>query len=118
MIKYRQLNSILNLDGKKHIVHITSWAQQRLNEQELAQFNIDFENFLLHVDQAIANGDIVKLPEITETFNTSVGLINVVVGEEFLFKDGYQQDSKYAFWQNRMSQDPEITYYPMEIISS
>lgn len=116
MIKYRQLNSILNLDGKNYVVHITGWAQQRLNEQELAQFNIDFESFLLHVDQAVANGDIVKLPEITETINTSVGSIEIVIGEQYLIKEGFPQHPEYAFWQNRMSQDSEITYYPMEII--
>jgi hypothetical protein len=117
MIKYRQLNSILNLNGKNYIVHITSWAQQRLNEQDLNQFNLDFENFLIYVNQAVADGNIVILPNITETINTSVGPIKIVIGEQFLIKEGFPQDSGYAFWQNKMSQDSAIIYYPMEIIS-
>lgn len=116
MIKYKQLHSLLHVDGKNYIVHVSEWAKMRLSEPELSQFRQDFATATANINQAVADGNIVLLPNLTETLRTGIGDVEVIVGEQYLIKEDFPREDKYTFWQNKMSQDPAVTYYPEEII--
>ena len=117
MTNYKQLNSILRVYNKNYLVDIEQWGGKRLSGNDLTQFNSDFDEINAYFMQALADGNIVNLPKITETFDTSIGQLSVVIGYQYSMKDNFSKHPKLIYWQNIMSQDPDITYYPEEIIS-
>ena len=117
MTTYRQLNSILKLNDKNYLVDVQTWGKRRLTGEELQQFNADFDEIDSYFNQAVADGNIVNYPSITENFNTSVGSYNVVIGHQYTMVNDYPKHPKLIYWQDRMSQDPDIIYYSEEPIS-
>ena len=117
MAKYRVLKSILLIDNKKYAVNLVEWAQQRLQDNDLVQFNSDMTELMLFWDSMKLNNKL-SVTDITEILTYNNESITTVVGQEFTVTDDYIFPDKEIKWYDRMSADPNIVKFnSKELIS-
>ena len=117
MITVRFLHPLLKKDGKKYSVGIDVWAKTKLSPERYQEFESDLTTFQAYQDEQVQLNRLIQLPNPTETFTTSDGSsITIDVGYLYQIVPDFVYHPQFEYWLQCMSEDPDIIYYPREII--
>lgn len=117
MITVRFLHPLLKKDGKKYSVGIDVWAKTKLSPERYQEFESDLTTFQAYQDEQVQLNRLIQLPNPTETFTTSDGSSIIIdVGYLYQIVPDFVYHPKFEYWLQCMSEDPDIIYYPREII--
>lgn len=112
MAKFKQLKSVLKIDGQDHMVTVFEWGLHTLPAVELEQLKSDFIEIENYLQQFIDNNTL-KVTPIEETINTAYGgKIIIIVGYESETPPDFVNHEKFDYWENRMRSDPNVTFNP------
>jgi len=115
MKKYKNLRSILNLDGKNYAVDLLTWGYRTLTGDALTQFRLDMDDIKKINEQQVINGEL-SFTEMFETLTTSESNeINFFVGVILEKSENYVDDPRWISWSLQMSQDPKVIVFNPEI---
>jgi hypothetical protein len=115
MADYKQLHSILNLNGKNLAVDLETWGNLSLTGSDLIQFQSDMASLAIDIQPYITAGNVV-LGVINETVITQSGAnLSIVIGTTSTRSPDLPPDSRIQYWSQRMSADPNITKYNPEV---
>jgi hypothetical protein len=115
MAEYRQLHSILDLNGKNHAVDLQSWANLTLTGSDLTEFQADMATLNTDFLPYFTAGNIVFRP-IEETMLTSESTnLTIIVGRNVTRSEDLPLDPRMVKWVNRMQEDPQVIKYNLEI---
>jgi hypothetical protein len=115
MAEYRQLHSILDLNGKNHAVDLQSWGNLALTGSDLTEFQTDMATLNTDFQPFITAGNIV-FRSIEETVLTSESNnLTIFVGRNVTRSEDLPVDPRMAKWVNRMQEDPQVIKYNPEI---
>jgi hypothetical protein len=115
MADYKQLNSILNLNGKNLAVDLFTWGNLTLTGSDLTQFQSDITAFSNDIQPYLTAGNIV-LGVINETVTTQDGSnLTIVVGQTNTRSPDFPPDSRIQYWSQRMAADPNVLRYNPEV---
>jgi hypothetical protein len=112
MKTYKQLYSILDLNGEKVLVDMDKWAELTLNGPDKAQYNSDRNNDWFPDSQRLVESGDITTSAITETIQVDGTNIEIQIGLLFNVKDDYVYRPSFLYWQDRFSKDPNVTYKP------
>jgi len=114
MAEYRQLYSILDLNGKNHAVDLQSWGNLTLTGSDLTQFQADMAAFNADLQPYLDAGNIVSR-SINETVITSESAnLTISVGTVVTRSENLLPDPRLDEWSHRMQADPQIIKYNPE----
>ena len=117
MITVRFLYPLLKKDGKKYCVSIQDWAKIKLSPEQHQEFKADAETFAAYQNEQIQLNRLIQLPDLTETFTISDGTsTTITVGYMYQIVPDFVYHPRFEYWFQYMSEDPDIIYYPREII--
>ena len=118
MVTYKQMHSILLMDGRKHLVDIDDWANVKLRgvqPEEYDQFASDYLNEITPYHQELVNSGRVISTDITEIIPDSD--IRILVGRQYTWVSGEKEDHpKHLEWQAKFAADPAVTYNPLILV--
>ncbi len=115
MRKFIHKNSILNKNGNKFIVSCPNWAVEVLSPEDLAQFWTDWHEHLAYVNEKIEQR-VVTQEMVYESVTIGGNTVKIFVGIKFTCPDDWVDHPKFVYWLQRMSQDPNLTFYGPEEI--
>jgi hypothetical protein len=117
MVTVKQLDSIYNTpDGKKILVNVFNWGNIALSGDELAEYEIDKKSMTEYYYDHIEKG-IFTLSPVKETVTTSSGdTMDLRIGYIYILPEDYVQHPKYEYWNLKFQSDPNVEFYPEEII--
>jgi hypothetical protein len=101
---YQHMHSILTLDGEKFLVHLSEWADRRLDEDRRRQFFRDLAEIHEFYSDRI-------LEEIYSTAGGPNG-VPALIGYRYIHPTGKQYNEKYEYWCNEFANDPAVQYNP------
>lgn len=114
MAEYKQLYSILELNGKNHAVDLQTWGNLTLTGSDLTQFQNDMTTLNRDYEPYINSGNIVISP-IEETVQTSESVdLTIFVGTLITRSEDLPIDARIVEWSQRMQADPKIIKYNPE----
>jgi len=114
MAEYKQLYSILELNGKNHAVDLQSWGNLTLTGSDLTQFQADMATLTIDYKPYINAGNIVSR-SIEETVLTSESAnLTIPVGTLTTRSEDLLPDPRIVEWSQRMQADPRIIKYNPE----
>jgi hypothetical protein len=117
MINVRFLHSLLKKDGKKYVIGLEQWAETRLSPERYQEFLTDVAAFQAYQNEQVQLNRLVQLPNLTESFTLSDGnSITIDVGYRYQIVPDFVYHPRFEYWLQCMSEDPDIIYYPREII--
>ena len=114
MAEYKQLYSILQLNGKNHAVNLQSWGNLALTGSDLTQFQADMATLTIDYEPYI-NADNIVITTIEETVLTSESAnLTIPVGTLTTRSEDLPPDSRIVEWSQRMQADTQIIKYNPE----
>jgi hypothetical protein len=117
MITVRFLHSLLKKDGKKYSVNIDVWAKNKLSPERYQEFKADAATFEAYQNEQIQLNRLIQLPDLTETFTISDGTsITITIGYMYQIVPDFVYHPRFEYWIQCMAEDPDIIFYPREII--
>lgn len=112
MKTYKQLFSVLDLNGEKFLVSMDQWAELTLNSADKAQYDSDRNNDWFVDSQRLVDSGDITASAITETVEVDGVSVEIQIGLLFNVADDYVYRPSFLYWQNRFANDPRVTYKP------
>lgn len=112
MQTYSQLFSILNKDGKKHLVDLYSWAEMTLTGDRLSQYLADKEEFDAHYANYASTGEFSFEP-IYSSVEANNGTVPIQIQTRMTWQTELDQHPKLDYWLQEFANDPNVEYQPL-----
>lgn len=115
MAEYKQLHSILNLNGKNLAVDLQTWGNLTLTGSDLTQFQSDMTAFNNDIQPYIIAGNVV-FGVVNETVTTQENNnLSIIVGLTNTRSPDLSPDSRIEYWSQQMAADPNVIKYNPEV---